>query len=106
MVVGIVDEMFRLSSGELKFFEKIADSGTIRALAFCSECGTRIHARTVGEGASFFGLRAGTVTQRDQLNPKLQVWCKSARDWVGDLRSIPRFDEQPTAQGISRPRTN
>ncbi len=102
VVVGIVDEEFRLLSGELKTFEKIADSGTVRALAFCPECGTRIHAQTVGEGSSFFGLRLGTVRQRDQLKPKLQVWCRSAQDWVGDLRSIPKFDEQPTAEEISR----
>ncbi len=106
VVVGIVDEKFRLLSGALKIFEKIADSGTVRALAFCPECGTRIHAQTVGEGSSFFGLRVGTVRQRDQLKPKLQVWCKSARNWVGDLSSIPRYDEQPTAEKISRPRTN
>ena len=55
VVVGIVDKKFRLLSGELKIFEKIADSGTVRALAFCPECGTRIHAQTVGEGSSFFG---------------------------------------------------
>lgn len=92
VVVGIVDEKFPLLSGALKIFEKIADSGTLPALAFCPECGTRIHAETVGEGSSFFGLRVGTVRQRDRLKPSLQVWCGSAQDWVGDLRSIPQID--------------
>ena len=96
VVVGIVDGRFRLLGGQLKTYEKIADSGTVRALAFCPECGTRIHARTVGEGSPFFGLRVGTVRQRDQLTPGRQVWCRSARDWVGDLSAIPRHDAQPT----------
>ena len=95
VVVGIVDEEFRLLGGELKTYEKIAESGTVRALTFCPECGTRIHAKTVGEGSSFFGLRLGTVRQRDRLKPSLQVWCRSAQDWVSDLRAIPQIDEQP-----------
>ena len=94
-VVGITDGQFHLRSGTLKTFEKIADSGTRRALAFCPECGTRIHARTVGEGSSFFGLRLGTVNQRDQLTPKRQVWSRSAQGWLADLESIPKFEKQP-----------
>ena len=95
VVVGIPDGQFHLRSGTLKTFEKIADSGTRRALAFCPECGTRIHARTGGEGASFFGLRLGTVNQRDQLTPKRQVWSRSAQGWLADLESIPKFEKQP-----------
>ncbi len=94
VVAGIVGEKFRLLSGTLKTYEKIADSGTVRALTFCPECGTRIHAKTVGEGSSFFGLRVGTVRQRDKLKPSLQAWCQSAQDWVSDLRSIPQIDAQ------------
>ena len=96
VVVGVVDESFRLLSGGLKTYDKIADSGTVRALAFCPECGTRIHAKTVGEGSSFFGLRLGTVRQRDSLQPCRQVWCRSAQNWVSDLRAIPQFDTQST----------
>ena len=95
VVVGITDGQLHLRSGTLKTFEKIADSGTRRALAFCPECGTRIHARTVGEGSSFFGLRLGTVNQRDQLTPKRQVWSRSAQGWLADLESIPKFEKQP-----------
>jgi hypothetical protein len=95
VVVGIIDECFHLLSGTLKTYEKIAESGTVRALAFCPECGTRIYAKTVGEGSSFFGLRVGTVRQRAQLIPKAQVWCRSAQEWVGDLISIPKYEKQP-----------
>ena len=96
VVVGILDEEFHLLSGTLKAFEKLADSGTVRALTFCPDCGTRIHAKTVGEGSSFFGLRVGTVRQRRDLVPKAQFWCRSAQDWIADLSSIPRFEKQST----------
>lgn len=90
VVVGIVDGDFELRSGTLKTFNKTAASGTVRALAFCPECGTRIHAKTVGEGSDFFGLRTGTITQRDQLKPTLQSWTQSAQDWVQNINAIPK----------------
>ncbi|MHA1570129.1 MAG: GFA family protein [Alphaproteobacteria bacterium] len=104
MVVGVVDGRFRLLSGTLKVFDKTADSGTIRALAFCPECGARIHATTVGEGSPFFGLRLGTVRRRDRFTPSMQVFCRSARDWVRDLSSVPGFDTMPSAEDMAKPR--
>ena len=95
VVVGILEEEFHLLSGELKIYKKVADSGTVRALAFCPDCGTRLYAKTVGEGSTFFGLRVGTVRQRDQLAPKRQIWCQSAQGWVHNLQGIPQHEKQP-----------
>ena len=95
VVVGVTDNQFQLLTGELKTYQKIADSGTPRALAFCPECGTRIYARTESDDSKFFGLRVGTVTQRMELVPKVQVWCRSAQIWIGDLSSIPKVEKQP-----------
>ncbi|MEX0286851.1 MAG: GFA family protein [Paracoccaceae bacterium] len=88
-VVGVVDDQFHLKTGELKTYIKTADSGRERTLAFCGTCATRIYARTPDDPTAFFGLRAGTVHQRDQLPPVLQVWTESAQPWVFDLRTIP-----------------
>jgi hypothetical protein len=102
VVVGVINGQFHLRSGDLKFYEKIADSGNVRALAFCRECGTRIYARTPEDSSKFFGLRVGTVRQRNQLKPRAQVWCQSAQEWVGDLASIPQIDQNPTANDIAK----
>lgn len=88
-------EDFTLTKGALKTYEKIADSGTRRALTFCPDCGTRIYAQTVGEGTTFWGLRVGTCNQRADLKPKLQVWCQSRLPWVGDLGGLTEFPMQP-----------
>ena len=95
VVVGVVKGNFELQTGNLKTYQKIADSGTPRTLAFCPECGTRIYACTENDDSKFFGLRVGTVTQRTELVPKVQVWCRSAQTWLGDLSSIPKVDKQP-----------
>ena len=93
-VAGIQGDTFRLLSGTLKTFSKVAESGRVRVLSFCPECGTRIHARTPDDADAFFGLRVGTIRQRDLLTPKRQVWCRSAQGWVFDLSAIPRHDRQ------------
>lgn len=94
LVAGVVDGGFRLLSGELKAYNKIAESGRTRTLSFCPTCGTRIHACTEDDPTAFFGLRVGTIRQRASLSPTVQVWCQSALPWASDLSSIPGRDTQ------------
>lgn len=94
VVASITEGRFRLNSGELKEFEKVAASGRVRQLSFCPICGTRIHARTKGDPKAFFGLRVGTIRQRAALVPKVQVWCGSSLPWAADLSGIARRNAQ------------
>ena len=93
VVVSVVNEQFELISGQLKSYVKVADSGNTRELTFCPECGTRVYAKNTGENSGFFGLRYGTIEQRNQLTPKIQVWCRSSQNWAM-LDSIPKLDMQ------------
>ena len=100
VVVGIVDDSFSLKSGSMKSYETLSDSGSVRSRTFCPECGTRIYAKTVGEGMSFVSLRVGTVDQREQLRPHVQVWCRSAQPWAV-IESIPRYEKQPNIDELA-----
>lgn len=91
-VVGVVDERFTLKTGDLKTYVKTADSGTKRALKFCPECGTRVYAKTLGEGTQFMGLRVGTLDQRAELVPAAQAYTRSAAPWLGRLAEIPAYE--------------
>jgi hypothetical protein len=82
-VVGIVDDSFSLKSGSMKPYESLSDSGSVRSRTFCPECGTRIYARTIGEGMSFVSLRVGTVDQ----------WAI--------IESIPRYEKQPNIDELA-----
>ena len=88
-------EEFELITGTLKTWEKIAESGTRRALAFCGDCGTRIYAKTVEGTTGFWGLRVGTCNQRREMTPKLQVWCDSRLPWVPPMDDTLAFPRQP-----------
>ena len=93
-VVRVPEADFKLLSGELKIYVKTADSGAKRIQAFCPECGSPIYATSVGEGPKIFGIRVGTVRQRDQLRPKAQYWYRSAHDWVTDLASMRQIEKE------------
>lgn len=85
---------FRLLKGKLKTFQKTADSGSQRSLAFCPECGTSIYGGP-GDGAEGpMSVRAGTLRQRDQLRPSAQVWARSAQPWLDELDQITRIETQ------------
>ena len=85
---------FRLLSGEPRIYVKQAESGTRLAQAFCADCGSPIYGSHVGDDPKFYGIRVGTVRQRGELSPKLQIWCRSAHHWVSNLDAIGKEEQQ------------
>ena len=80
---------FVLRSGTPKTYLKTtANSGTPRLHAFCGNCGTPLYATAV-QNATTYGLRIGTLTQREQLRPARQIWSRSALPWSRNLEGIP-----------------
>ena len=88
------EDGFKLLSGEPKVYVKTGDSGAKRAQSFCPDCGSPIHASPVGDGPKVYGIRLGTVRQRDQLAPKKQIWHRSAQHWLPDLDDVAKLDKQ------------
>lgn len=88
------EESFKLLSGNPKIYIKIAENGTRRAQAFCSECGSPIYSAPESGPSDFFGIRVGAIKQRDQLIPKTQYWSRSAQTWGQDLSHMPKIEKQ------------
>ena len=84
---------FTLLSGTLKEYVKTAESGRQRVQSFCPECGTPIYSTRPGDGPKVHALRLGSIVQRDALAPKLQIWRRSARPWLGTLAAIPAHEK-------------
>ncbi len=85
---------FKLRSGEPKIYLKTAQSGAKRQQSFCPECGTPIFSTSDEPGPKIYGLRVGTIRQRDQLVPQLQAWSRSQQHWLDELGSIRKIDQQ------------
>jgi hypothetical protein len=82
-----------LLTGEPKVYIKTAESGNKRAQAFCADCGTPLWATTPTD-QQVYGLRVGTIRQRDELKPRRQIWARSAQGWLSELGSMPRLEKQ------------
>ncbi|HUE46059.1 MAG TPA: GFA family protein [Aestuariivirgaceae bacterium] len=93
-VVSAKGESFRLLSGQPTVYVKTAESGNKRRQAFCPECGTSIYSSAAEDDPRFFGIRVGTIRQRDSLPPKTQYWSRSAQRWLAGLTSIPHVERE------------
>jgi len=92
--VFVDDADLRFLSGEAVEYVKTGESGNKRVQAFCGSCGTGLYATSAGEGPRVYGLRVGTIRQRDQLAPKRQAWLRSRPQWLSDLDNIPGTETQ------------
>jgi hypothetical protein len=93
IVVRAPADRFRLLAGEPKQFVKQAESGNRMIQAFCPDCGGPVYGVHTGDRPSFYGVRVSTLRQRQQLPPKLQIWCRSELSWVDDTRALPRIEK-------------
>lgn len=72
---------------------KTAESGNKRLQGFCPKCGSGVFATAAGDGPKVYGLRVGTLRQRDQFVPKQQIWARSAQSWAV-LGGLPSAEKQ------------
>ena len=89
IVVPAEEASFRLRSGAPKAYIKTtADSGVPRLHAFCADCGSPVYVTAPSGEVRSFGLRVGTLRQRDSLVPKRQTWLQSKLPWLPSLPGV------------------
>ena len=93
------DNSFKFLSGAPKIYVKISESGRGRQQAFCPDCGTPIYAAADEPSPTVHNIRAGSIRQRDQLVPKIQIWARSEQAWLGQLPQTKKVETQPTPGG-------
>lgn len=85
---------FKLLSGQITEYVKTGGSGAGRPQGFCPKCGTPIYGTSVGDEPKAHGLRVGTIRQRDDLVPTIEVWTGSRQHWVPNNLTAGGSDEQ------------
>lgn len=94
VAVRTTEERFKLVRGNPKLYVKKSESGNQRAMAFCNHCGTQLYGCDTGEKMGRISIRTGTLKQRDELYPRRQIWCRSARSWLASVDGLPRTETQ------------
>ena len=92
--VLVGEDDFRLLEGTPAIYEKIAESGSIRRLAFCAACGTHVYGISASDGPTSYSVRVGTLAQREDLAPVAQVWARSSVGWLETIPNLRRIETQ------------
>ena len=94
-------EQIRIAGQAPKICARTGDNGRTRYQHyqhFCGECGSPLF--TSGEcGPDDWGIRRGSIRQRDRLKPMRQIWCRSSVPWSmtsGDCRAGPAIEGLPS----------
>lgn len=69
-------------SGELRTYEDTGEHGDAVYVRrrFCGSCGSSIVSELVGPGA--LAVKAGTLDDRSEVQPMLEVWCVDRQPWA------------------------
>lgn len=90
---GIVSpEKFRFTAGSPRLFEKTADSGAVRKMAFCGDCGTHLCSLPAGDSGGFVSIRIASCRQFHLLKPGAEFFCNSRVPWLHGLEGTVAFD--------------
>ncbi|NOI80261.1 GFA family protein [Vibrio tubiashii] len=92
-VVGTEDIEF---DGELKEWQRLAESGNKNHAKFCPECGNRVyHFNPDDQSTLKLKLKASTPRNHDVFEPTVHVWVSEKQDWYQLPEGIKAFDKQP-----------
>ena len=83
------------TKGKVKEYIKIAESGNERAQGFCENCGSALYATSVDTNNRVYGLRVGSIDQRNELVPTKHIWHRSSLPWLEQLHSFTIFEKIP-----------
>lgn len=91
----IVPEAAFSLTGEVKFFDKPADSGNMISRGFCPNCGSAVYSRNSGMAGMVF-VRASSLDDPDVFKPQMVVYTDRAASWDYMDPGLPRFAAMPT----------
>jgi hypothetical protein len=94
VIVPAIPGTFRLLEGTITEYVKTADSGNRRVQGFCPVCGSSVFGRPADSETGFFGLRVGTIDQRDRLVPRAQFWTRSAQGWITGIAGMTSHERE------------
>ena len=88
---------FRVTQGEPRYFDKLADSGKTRRMVFCDTCGSHLASIPLpgDEAGNFVSIRVATAHQYHQLKPSVELYCASRVPWLSDQPGTVAFERMP-----------
>ena len=89
-------------SGDVKFYDRPADSGNIVSRGFCPNCGSAIYSRNSGTPGVVYP-RASSLDDPNVVKPQVVVYASRALTWDPVDPALLSFPEMPpnnSKQGV------
>jgi len=80
--------------GELKDWQRAADSGNVAAAKFCTECGNRIYHYNPAQ-PDMLKLKPTYFTDLSFIQPTAHAWISEKQDWFQIPAGVKTFEKQP-----------
>lgn len=80
-------------SGEMRYYESVADSGNRMRRGFCPACGTPLTSEAESR-PHLMVLRAGALDEPDLIGPQVTIWTSAAPGWACIDERIPSHPAQ------------
>lgn len=64
---------------------------------FCGNCGSPIYSQIEAYPGVVY-IKAGTLDDTSDLNPTVELWCRSAQGWVPPVPGAERHNTEPPAE--------
>jgi hypothetical protein len=90
----VIAEPTYSASGEIRFYDRPADSGNVVRRGFCPDCGSAIHSTNSGMPGMIF-VRASSLDDPEVAMPSMAVYASRAPSWDHIDRNLPRFATMP-----------
>lgn len=81
-------------TGEVRWHEAVADSGSHMRRGFCPTCGTPIFSNA-DERPHLAVIRVGTLDDPNIVAPQSVIWTSAAPDWAHFDPDLPTTPRQP-----------
>ncbi len=95
----IVPEASFEVTGEVKFFDKPADSGNMVNRGFCPNCGSAVYSTNSGMPGMVF-VRASSLDNPEDFRPQMRVYTDRAASWDKMDTSLPGFARMPAPEDM------
>jgi hypothetical protein len=94
--IVIVPESEFSVTGDVRFYDRPADSGNMVSRGFCPNCGSAIYARNSGAPGTV-GLRASSLDDPEIVKPGMVVYTSRALSWDPVAPGLRSFAEMPVS---------
>lgn len=82
--------------GELKQWDRLAESGNKNYAKFCPNCGNRIY-HFNPDKPDTIKLKPSNLSDTTLINPSIHIWVSEKQDWYQIPEGVQQFEKQPPA---------